>query len=477
MAAIAAGLTLIGAAQVSQTPATTGVTRNPFPANVPTAGAGQNPLAGSVPTGAATGDILDLSLEDAISRGLKYNLGLVEGDENVSLRRAERLRALSQMLPTIDLRPSVTEQQVNLAAFGFTAFPGVPPVIGPFTVYNAQANFSQTVYSARNLRNYRAAQKEVTAAEFNARDIREQVVTVVTGLYLQGIASAAQIEAQQSQVTTAETAYRQAVDRRNAGTVPGIDVLRAQVELQAEQQQLIAYEGDFERRKLNLARTIGLPPGQQFRLADTAPYTPLPADVTVESALQQAYRQRQDYRAAEALVQAGELSKAAARAGRYPTVSLDGNYAVLGNSITQSHGAFVAAGAVDIPIFQGGRIRADVEQADSVLRRRRAELDDLRGRIDADVRLAFIDLRSASRQVEVAVSGVNLATQQLQQARDRFAAGVTNNLEVVQAQQALALANQNHIAALYAYNLAKTALVRARGDAERSIKDYLRRVP
>jgi outer membrane protein TolC len=444
---------------------------------LPVTGITQNQLAGSVPTGTATADPLDLTLEDALARGLKYNLGLVEGGEDVSLRRAERLRALAQMLPIIALHPSVTEEQVNLAAFGFTNFPGVPPVVGPFTVYNAQANFSQTVFSARNLRNYRAAKQEVTAAEFTARDIREQVTAAVTGLYLQGIASAAQIQAQQAQVNTAQTAYQQAVDRKNAGTVPGIDVLRAQVELQAEQQQLIAYEGDLERRKLNLARAIGLPPGQQFRLADAAPYTPLPADVTVESTLQQAYKQRQDYRAAEALVQAAELAKSAARAGRYPTASLDGNYAVIGNRITQTHGSFVVAGAVDIPIFQGGRVRADVEQADSVLRRRKAELEDLRGRIDADVRLAFVDLRSASRQVEVAVLGVDLATQQLQQARDRFAAGVTNNLEVVQAQQALALANQNHIAALYSYNLAKTALVRARGDAERSIRDILRRTP
>jgi outer membrane protein TolC len=309
-----------------------------------------------------------------------------------------------------------------------------------------------------------------------ARDVREQVTLVATGLYLQAISGSVRLEAQTAQVSTAEAAYRQAADRRAAGTVPGIDVLRAQVEWQAEQQRLIYYEGEFEKQKLSLARAIGLPPGQQFRLADEMKYERQSAGLTIESTLQQAYQSRADYRAAEALVRAAELAKSAARAGRYPTASLDANYGVIGPALNSMHGSFAVTGAVDIPIFQGGRVQADVESAEAVLRRRRAELEDLRGRIDAEVRTAFIDLRASSRQVAVAVENVDLAKQQLQQARDRFAAGVTNNLEVVQAQQAVALANENYIAALYTSNVAKATLARARGDAEQSIKDFLRRV-
>ena len=230
-------------------------------------------------------------------------------------------------------------------------------------------------------------------------------------------------------------------------------------------------------QRLNLARAIGLPPGQELRLADTVPYSPLPADVTLESTLQRAYEQRLDYRAADALVRSAELSKSAARAGHYPSATLDANYGAIGQRLTQMHGSFAIVGAVDIPIFQGGRVQADIDRADALLRRRRAELEDFRGRIDSEVRTAFTDLRSASRQVDVAVLGVELGRQQLQQAQDRFIAGVTNNLEVVQSQQAFALANENYITALYAFNLAKASLVRARGDAERSVKDYLRRNP
>jgi outer membrane protein TolC len=212
-------------------------------------------------------------------------------------------------------------------------------------------------------------------------------------------------------------------------------------------------------------------------LADTIPYSPLPADVTLESTLQRAYEQRLDYRAADALVRGAELTKSAARAGRYPSAALDANYGAIGQRLPQMHGSFAVVGGIEIPIFQGGRVQADIDQADALLRRRRAELQDLRGRLDSEVRSAFTDLRSASRQVEVAVLGVELGRQQVQQAQDRFVAGVTNNLEVVQSQQAFALANENYITALYAFNLAKAALARARGDAERSVKDYLRRNP
>ena len=434
-----------------------------------------NPVLGSTPSGAATSDVLDLTLEDALARALKYNLALTEGGENVREQRAERLRALSQLLPQVNIRPSVSEQQVNLAAFGFSGFPGVPSVVGPFTVYDARASLSQSL-NIRDLRNHRAAREDVKAAELLTLDAREQVTLVSTGLYLQAISGSVRLEAQNAQVATADTAYRQAADRRAAGTVPGIDVLRAQVQFQAEQQRLIYYEGEFEKRKLSLARAIGLPPGQQFRLADDMKYERQSSAPAIEATLQEAYRNRADYRAAEALVRAAKLAKSAARAGRYPSASLDANYGVIGPAVTNMHGTFAVTGALDIPIFQGGRVQADVESADAVLRMRQAELEDLRGRIDSDVRTAFIDIRASSRQVDVAVQNVDLAKQQLQQAQDRFAAGVTNNLEVVQAQQAVALANENYIAALYTFNVAKASLARARGDAEKSIADFVRRV-
>jgi len=434
-----------------------------------------NQYLGSIPSGEATNEVIDLTIADAMARAVQYNLALAETGEDIREQRAERLRALSRLLPDITARPSVSEQQINLAAFGFTGFPGVPSVVGPFSIYDARAYLNQSIFNLQDLRNHRAAREQVAAAEFMARDVREQVALISSGLYLIALAGSSRVDAQRAQVATAEAAYKQASDRRAAGTVPGIDVLRAQVEFQSEQQRLIYYEGEFEKQKLNLARAIGLPPGQQVRLTDHMRYEPVPPVIPIEPILATAYKQRADYQAAEASVRAAELARSAAVAGRYPTATLDANYGVIGPVPDQMHGTFAVSGTVNIPIFQGGRVQADVERADAELRRRRAEFADLRSRIDADVRTALTDLRSSSRQVEVAVKNVDLAKEQLQQSQDRFAAGVTNNLEVVQAQQAVALANENYIAALYSYAAAQSALVRARGDAEKSITEYLRR--
>jgi len=429
-----------------------------------------SPLTGSVPSGDLSAS-LDLSLRDALNRALKYNLALVTGNENTAISRAQRLFALSQLLPNVNVRPTFTEQQINLAAFGLQ-FPGIPSVVGPFHLWDARG-FLDEQFGLQGFRNYRASRELSRSTELSLRDARDQVVAIVVQLYLQVLASAARVTAAVAQVETARTLFQQAQDRRNAGTVPGIDVLRAQVQFQSEQQRLIFYEGEVEKQKLSLARAIGLPLGQPFRLSDTVPYVPLPASHTVEHALEVAYKTRSDLQASEAQVRAAELSLSAARAARLPSGAVNADYGVNGLAVDRLHGSFTVAAGVNIPVFQSGRIRAVVEESSALLRQRRAERDDLRGRIDAEVRTAFIDLQSAARQVEVAQGNLVLARQQVAQSQDRFTAGVTNNVEVVQAQDALATANENYISALFAYNAAKSSLARARGDAEESVLQFL----
>jgi outer membrane protein TolC len=429
-------------------------------------------FSGSVPTGEATSGTLDLSLHDALNRAIKYNLALVESNQRVRTSRAQRLLALSQIMPSLNIRPSATELQINLLAYGFPLPPGTPPVVGPFHVFDLRGYLADSV-SLQGWRSFRAGSEAVRASELSVRDARDQVVEIVIDLYLQATAVSARITSAEAQVNTADQLYRQAVDRKTAGTAPGIDVLRAQVELQAQQQRLIYYQGQFDIQKLALARAIGLPPGQQFRLTEDVPYAPLPPDVSLESSLAAAYKARADYQAAEALVRAAALNLSGARAARLPSLSLSADYGAIGPQIDQTHGTFTVAGAMNIPIFEGGRIRAGIDQAEAEYETRKAERDDLRGRIDADVRTALLNLRSAGRQVEVARSNVDLARQQLQQSRDRFAAGVTNNLEVVQAQDAVAVADENLISSLYGYNTAKAALIRARGEADESVVRFL----
>jgi outer membrane protein TolC len=219
---------------------------------------------------------------------------------------------------------------------------------------------------------------------------------------------------------------------------------------------------------------IGLPPGQEFTLSDTLPYAPL-SGITLDQALQRAFANRSDIKAAESQMKAAELARGAAAAQRYPTAQVSGDYGVIGPSPTNAHGTFGLSAAVRLPIFEGGRVQADIDLADAALQQRRAELQDLRGRIDAEVRSAFLDVTSAANQIRVAESNRGLAQETLTQARDRFSAGVADTLEVVQAEEAVAVAEQDYISSLYQHNLAKATIARAMGQADQNIRAFLGR--
>jgi outer membrane protein TolC len=384
----------------------------------------------------------------------------------------ERLQVRSGLLPHLTAGLVESAQQVDLQAFGFQGLPGIPTVIGPFSTFDARARLSAPILNFGALYGTRGSSENLKAADATYRDARDTVVQVVAALYLQALSGQSRIDAVRAQVATAETLHRQASDFRSAGTAPAIDVLRAKVELDAQQQRLIFFENEFEKQKLALGRAIGLPDGQPLRLTDQVPYTPAPVR-TVEEAIAQASESRMDYQSAQARLRAAEYRRRAAAAERLPSVAFNGDYGAIGLSPTSSHGTVTAAVGVSIPIFQGGRVQGEVLAADAAIEQQRAELEDLRGRMAYEVRTAFLDLTAAGRQADVAKEAVDLAGQQVTQARDRFAAGVTSNLEVIQAQEALAAANENYISSLASYNIAKAALARAIGGAEGRIRAFL----
>jgi outer membrane protein TolC len=294
----------------------------------------------------------------------------------------------------------------------------------------------------------------------------------VANAYLLVIAGSSRVQALRAEVATDQAIYGRTADQKRAGTAAAIDVLRARVELQQEQQQLIVQENQVAKDKLALGRVIGLPSGQQFTIADTEPYSPL-ATMTPEQALRTAYEQRADFQSARASVRAAEDSVSAARAERYPNVGVAADYGAVGTTLNNSHGTFTFQVAARFNIFDGGRISGDVIQASAVLKQRRDELGDLGGQIDYQVRAALLDIQSAADQVAVARSNLELANQTLTQAEDRFASGVTDNIEVVQAQGSVAVANDSLISALYAHNLSKVELVRAMGSSEERIQKFM----
>ncbi len=436
-----------------------------------------SPFQGSVPTGTVSPAPLALKLDDAIQRGLRTNLGLLDRETASQTARAERIRALSALLPQVTGMVGETVEQLNLKTLGFgslgiPAFSGIPAVVGPFSYTTAQANVSAPVFDWSARKNLSAARANEEASKLSIRDARDLVVQAVANAYLLIIADSSRVDSIRAQVNTAEALYKRAVDRKTAGVSPAIDVLRAQVELKTQQQRLLVELNQFAKDKLVLGRVIGLPPGQVFNIADSTPFTPL-AGWTQEQALRTALAQRADYQSAAKLLAAADETLRAARAEWYPTVDLNGYYGVTGPTIGNSHGVFLVTGALNFNIFNGGRIHSDIEQARAARKQRSDELADLRGQIDFQVRTAFLDIQSAADQVAVAQSNVELAAQTLQQARDRFIAGVADTIEVVQAQESVATASDNLISASYAHNLAKASLVRALGLAEQGIKTLI----
>jgi outer membrane protein TolC len=440
--------------------------------------AAQGAFGSSVPENLVPG-VLPLPLNDAIARGLKQNLGALLASEDVRSARGARWQQLSALLPNLTTSSYADGSQVDLAEFGFTfnlhnlGF-NIPTIVGPFGYFDSRAYVTQTILDWKAMNNVHAASENVKSAQSTYQDARDLVVLAVGYMYFETIADQARIDTAQAQVNTAQALYDQANDQVHAGTSPAIDALRAHVELQSRQQQLIQAKNGFAIQKLALARVIGLAPGQEFQLTDTSLYQPF-AGLSLDQALKRAYATRSDYQAALADVRAAEYSRKAAEAGYLPSLALNGDYGLAG-TIPQlsTHGVFDVKGTLTIPIFLGGRVKGDVLEAEARLKQSRDRAQNLRAQIDADVRTALFNVESAEQLVAVSASNIDLADQTLAQSEDRFRAGVTDTVEVVQAQEAVASAHEDYIASLYQDNYAKISLARALGDAEVGVKDYFK---
>ncbi|HEY1756366.1 MAG TPA: TolC family protein [Bryobacteraceae bacterium] len=426
---------------------------------------------GSVATGTASSTPLKLTLQDAIDRALKTNLGMLVRGTETSAARADRLRTLSALLPNVTAAVAENETQISLAVYGLR-FPGIPSVVGPFSYTDARAFANVPVFDWTAFKNLKAAVENARAAQLSVEDGRDLVAQSVAAGYVTILADAGRIDVTRTQIATADALAVLAHDRHQAGILPAIDDLRAQVELKTQQQRLLILQNQLAKDKLVLARAIGLPSGQDFDTADEAPYRPI-ENLDPANLLSKAYEARADYRSGEAQLHAAEIARQASNAQRLPTGNLSANYGDIGPSLAQSHGTFTVTGTVSINVFDGGRIRSDQASADAEIERRRNDLADLRGKIDFEVRTALLDLNTAANQVSLARDNLDLANQTLTQARDRVAAGVTDNLEAVQAQEAVAAANQDLINGMYMHNLAKVSLARAVGSTETSLKQFL----
>lgn len=440
-------------------------------------------FGGGTPSAAQAPFNGSLSLREAIARGLDYNLGGAQWSNTVRQAEGQSQVARSALLP--NLNGSLTEnvQQTDLKASGirFNApLSGIaagfsfPSVVGPFSFMQLQASLSQSLVNFTALNNYRASQQTLRANQFLLRDARDQVVLGVGGAYLGVIAAQARLASAQAQLATANAILDQSQQRKSVGSLAQLTVDQNQVQASIQQLQLTTLANDVAKQKINLARMIGLPPSEQYQITDAVAFAP-PPPLTEAAALAQALAQRADLQAASAQAEAARIEVTAAKDERLPSASLNGNYGVIGTTVwDSSHGIFDVAGTLSVPLWQGGRAAGDLEQADAALAQREAEEADTRSAIEAQVREAFLDLDAAASQVKVAQGNLKVAHEALQMTRDRFDAGVINTVELIQAQQQVATAEQDYINSVYAHNVAKLTLVRVLGDAPATWDQFLK---
>jgi outer membrane protein TolC len=417
-----------------------------------------------------------LSLREAIQRGLEYNLGRVGLTQAARESLAQTKAARSSLMPNLNGDIAETVQTTNLATFGIRiSVPGftLPTVVGPFNYIDFRAKLTQTVANLTALNNYRAAQETAHASQASEEDARDLVVLGVTGAYLQIVTAQAKVAAARTQVDSANAVYQETADQFQFGTVAQIDVNRSQVESLTQQQRLLSLQDDLGKQKINLARMIGLPANDQYDTTDDVPFSPAPA-LTVDDALKQAYEQRADLKAAEAQVRAAERVVSAARDERVPSLAVNADYGEIGTNPGQAHGTYTVAATLSIPIWQGGRTEADIEQARATLEQRQAELSDTKGEIEGQIREAYLDLQAAASQVELAQKNIELTQQTLDQTRARLEAGVVINVELVQSEEAVSSAQLDYISSVFAYNVAKLSLARAVGRAADNLPQFLK---
>jgi outer membrane protein TolC len=425
------------------------------------------PAANALPA-TVPGQVLRLTLDQAVALAVKQNTTAQIAILTAAQSEQDRNVALAALLPEANLSVKDQVERVNLKAQfgGKNVFPAFPQHVGPYQVFSTGPTFGGPVLDLTLWQRYHAARDTASSSRATSLSTREQVILLVVSQYIGTLRAVANVEASQSRVDLAQALYDQAADLQKEGVGTGIDTLRANVELQNEKQRLIEAENDRETSLYGLSRLLNLDPRQSIELADSLSFfeTPQP---DVEPSIQAALALRQEWKALEEQIKSAGAEKKASQYSRLPSLRFDGNWEYLGTSSATGIPTYTYAASVNMPLFTGGRIRAEIVRADLEIRKLEQQKEDLRNQIALDVKTALLNLQSARSEVQVANLGVQLSKEEVDQARDRFKAGVANNIEVIQAQDSLARANDNQIAALYRFNQSRADLARAIGQMEK----------
>jgi outer membrane protein TolC len=411
-----------------------------------------------------------LTLKEAIQKGLQNNLRVLVAGTVVEEAEGARQRRLARLLPRVRGESLANVQTRNLRAFGIDV-PGAPDIVGPFSNYDFRAYVDQPLLDLPNYHRWKASGQHERATRLEYQDVRDLIIRQVATLYLHAQATTARVEAAASRVATAEELHRLARDQREAGVATGVDVLRAEVELANERQRLLEARNNTEQALLALARAIGMDLGAPLELAEPLDFKPVTTP-EVNAAVVSALDNRPDYLSLQVRQQALQEEEKSNRTRRLPRLSFSGHYGAIGITPSELRSTGVVQGTVSIELFDWDR-QGERMEIDSRRQRLEHQMADLRQGIEEEIRDALLRLDSAAQEVQVAQQGRTLAQRELELVRERFQAGVTSNIEVTSAQEALARAQENHIVALTRYADAKMALARALGATEEIYEHYL----
>src|ERR1017187_4627570 len=408
---------------------------------------------------------LKLSLKDAVALALRQNPLVILANLDISQSREDTRIAHSALLPQVNGTLGESVHRFNIdTAFG-SGFPGLPQHVGPFWVAQAGLGFAAPLFDLTLWNRYRSSQLGQDSRRSQSLTVREESVLLVVSQYLGSQRAAAEVDAAQSRVDLAQALYDQAADLQKNGAGTGIDTLRANVQLQNEKQRVIVARTSLDTSLFGLARLLNIDPQRKIELADQVNFFDTP-QVSIDQSLERAYAARPELRQVLNEEQRAGLEAKTASQERLPKISLSGFWLEQGLTPASIIPVYTYEADLNFPLFTGGRIQAARNKAELAIRQLKQEEQELRNRIALEVKTAAAQLESARSQVDVASLGVSLAKQEVEEARDRFQAGVANNIEVVTAQDELARANDNQIAALYRYNQSRADLAHAGGQME-----------
>ncbi len=414
----------------------------------------------------ATASDLDLSLKQAIEIALSPE-GSAEvqmAQESIREVQARSQQSRAELLPHLGASVGFQNQTRNLEALGLQPSPlfRPPTRVGPFTTFDARTNLTQTIFHLGSIRRFQASRIGVRVAQTEKENIEERTAAQVARFYLEALRNRAGLDAARANLELATALADLAENQKEAGIGTGIEVTRAQVQVSNEQQRLLGAEQQHRQSLLRLLKLIGIRLDANLTLTENLTHTPVQV-ADMQEALAIAFRSRSDLQAHQKREEQADLDYRAARSDRIPSLSGFAGYGTIGSGIDSAIPTWNLGISLELPVFDGGKIDAHRAESLSKLRRERIEMQDLRRQIELEVRLAFAGINLAREQITVAKEGLQLAQQEVEQARRRYQAGITSSLEVTDAQTRLERARENQITALFNYSLERINLGEAMG--------------